>query len=113
MGRLDSYLAVNCNRDPRDGLIDVFVEDNLNQRIVWYRVKDTDIQTAGEGALDVSGGSGTRSVLNVINGVGDGNYPPGTKVNVTATAAPANQGFCGLDRRRLRYCLMSTRRIRR
>ena len=26
VGRLDAHLAVNCSRDPRDGLIDVFVE---------------------------------------------------------------------------------------
>ena len=93
VGRLDSYLAVNCNRDPRDGLIDVFVEDNLNQRIVWYRVKDTDTQITGQGALDVSGGSGTRSALNVINGIGDGNYQAGTRVNLTATAPQADQVF--------------------
>ena len=45
VGRLDAYLAVNCNRAP-DGLFDVFVEDNLNQRVVWYRVNDSNIQTA-------------------------------------------------------------------
>jgi hypothetical protein len=58
VGGLDAYQAVNCNRDPRDGLIDVFVEDNLNQRITWYRVNDSNIQTAGEGTLNVSSSSG-------------------------------------------------------
>jgi hypothetical protein len=44
-GMLDAYLAVNCNRDPRDGLLDVFTEDNMNGRLIWYRVDDSDIET--------------------------------------------------------------------
>ena len=75
VGGLDAYLAVNCNRDPRDGLIDVFVEDNLNQRIVWYRVADTNIQTVGQGSLNISSSGGTGNVFTVINGTGDGKYP--------------------------------------
>ena len=51
-GLLDAYLAVNCNRDPRDGLLDVFTEDNLNQRLIWHRVDDRDI-TTWEGKLVV------------------------------------------------------------
>jgi PA14 domain/Divergent InlB B-repeat domain len=93
VGGLDAYLAINCNRDPRDGLIDVFVEDNLNQRIVWYRVDDTNIRTVGEGPLNFSGSSGTGNVLTVINGTGDGKYPAGTKVNLAATAPPTNKVF--------------------
>jgi hypothetical protein len=50
-GQLDNYLA-NCNRDPRDGLLDVWTEDNLNQRLIWYRVDDRDIETF-EGALKI------------------------------------------------------------
>ena len=93
VGGLDAYLAVNCNRDPRDGLIDVFVEDNLNQRIVWYRVADTNIQTVGQGPLNVSGTGGIGNVLTVINGTGDGKYPPGATVNLAATAPPTNKVF--------------------
>ena len=93
MAELDSNLAINCNRDSRDGLIDVFVEDNLNQRVAWYRVNDNNIQTAGEGNLNVSGSSGTGNVLTVINGTGDGKYTAGRTVNLAATAPPANKVF--------------------
>ena len=51
-GLLDAHLAVNCNRDPRDGLLDVWTEDNFNQRLIWYRVDDRDIE-AFEGKLEV------------------------------------------------------------
>jgi hypothetical protein len=51
-GLLDSQLAVNCNRDPRDGLLDVWTEDNFNQRLIWYRVDDRDIETI-EGKIEV------------------------------------------------------------
>jgi DNA-binding beta-propeller fold protein YncE len=51
-GLLDSQLAVNCHRDPRDGVLDVWTEDNFNQRLIWYRVDDRDIETF-EGKLDV------------------------------------------------------------
>jgi hypothetical protein len=51
-GMLDSHLAINCNRDPRDGLLDVWTEDNLNQRLIWYRVDDRDIE-AFEGTLEI------------------------------------------------------------
>ena len=93
VGLLDSYLAINCNRDPRDGLVDVFVEDNMNQRIVWYCVNDSNLQTADQGVLNVPGSSGTGNVLTVINGTGDGIYPPGTTVNLAAAAAPMNKVF--------------------
>jgi DNA-binding beta-propeller fold protein YncE len=51
-GLLDSHLAINCNRDPRDGLLDVWTEDNFNLRLIWYRVDDRDIETF-EGKLEV------------------------------------------------------------
>jgi hypothetical protein len=51
-GQLDNYLAINCNRDPGDGLFDVWTEDNLNQRLIWYRVGDRDIETF-EGKFEV------------------------------------------------------------
>ncbi len=51
-GLLDAQLAVNCNRDPRDGILDVWTEDNFNQRLIWYRVDDRDIESF-EGTLEV------------------------------------------------------------
>ena len=51
-GLLDSHLAINCNRDPRDGLLDVWTEDNFNQRLIWYRVDDRDIETF-EGTIKI------------------------------------------------------------
>ncbi|HCE46680.1 MAG TPA: hypothetical protein DET40_24295 [Lentisphaeria bacterium] len=44
-GLMDMYSALNICRDPRDGILDVFVEENYNLRIPWYRVDDRDIQT--------------------------------------------------------------------
>ncbi|HEY5707423.1 MAG TPA: PA14 domain-containing protein [Terrimicrobiaceae bacterium] len=93
VGGLDAYLAVNCNRDPRDSLIDVFVEDNLNQRIVWYRVDDANIKTVGEGPLNIAGSSGTGNALNVVSGIGDGKYVATTRVNLAAAAPPTNKVF--------------------
>ena len=63
----------------------------MNQRIVWYRVNDTNIQTAGQGPLTTPGSSGTGNVLTVINGTGDGNDPAGKTVNLAATAPPTNR----------------------
>ena len=100
VGGLDAYLALNCNRDPRDGLIDVFVEDNLNQRIVWYRVADTNIQTVGQGPLNVSGSGGTGNVLTVINGTGDGKYARGNTGESGGHGATPKQGIFGLDGKR-------------
>ena len=54
-GMLDAYLAVNCNRDPRDGILDVFTEDNMNGRLIWYRVDDRDIETMRGNLLVQSG----------------------------------------------------------
>jgi hypothetical protein len=51
-GMLDAFLAVSCQRDPRDGMLDVFAEDNMNHRLIWYRVDDRDI-TSVEGKLVV------------------------------------------------------------
>ena len=42
-GWLDNTSSVAVNRDPRDGLIDVFVEEDYAHRILWYRVDDTKI----------------------------------------------------------------------
>ena len=94
VGRLDSYLAVNCSRDPRDGLVDVFVEDNMNQRIVWYRVDDTNIQTVGQGPLNVSRQQRNRERPDRHKRNRRRNYPAGTTVNLAAAAAaPTNKVF--------------------
>ena len=39
-GWLDCHASVAVNRDPRDGLLDVFTEDDLTLRFGWYRVDD-------------------------------------------------------------------------
>jgi Chitobiase/beta-hexosaminidase C-terminal domain/PA14 domain/Divergent InlB B-repeat domain/HYDIN/CFA65/VesB-like, Ig-like domain/FlgD Ig-like domain len=88
VGGLDSYLAVNCNRAP-DGLFDVFVEDNLNQRVVWYRVDDSNIQTADSDTISSPAVSGGGYLLTVNNGIGDGRYLDGVTVNLSATLDPA------------------------
>jgi hypothetical protein len=88
VGRLDAFLAVNCNRAP-DGLLDVFVEDNLNQRVVWYRVADSNIETADQDSISTAGVSGSGYQLIVNNGTGDGKYPEGATVNLSAIADPA------------------------
>ena len=43
-GLLDFHGAIQVRRDPRDGLLDVFVEDDYNLRIAWYRVDDRAVQ---------------------------------------------------------------------
>lgn len=48
-GWLDNTAALAANRDPRDGLLDVFTSDNYLYRILWYRIDDR--------ALEVHGGS--------------------------------------------------------
>ena len=88
VGRLDSYLAVNCNRAP-DGLFDVFVEDNLNQRVLWYRVDDSNIHTADSDTISSPAVSGGGYLLIVNNGIGDGKYLNGATVNLNATLNPA------------------------
>lgn len=91
-GALDAFLAINCNRDPRDGVIDVFAEDNWNQRLVWYRVNDTNIETL-TGLISSNGATGTRFSLTVNQGTGDGNYSAGTVVPIVAAIPPAGKEF--------------------
>ena len=88
VGRLDSFLALNCNRAP-DGLLDVFVEDNLNQRVVWYRVDDSNVQIADSDTISSPVVSGGGYLLTVNSGIGDGKYPQGATVNLSATLDPA------------------------
>ncbi|HET9523660.1 MAG TPA: FlgD immunoglobulin-like domain containing protein [Terrimicrobiaceae bacterium] len=92
-GAFDAFSALSCNRDPRDGLLDVFGEDNWNQRLLWYRVDDRNIQTQTGSLNAASGGSAPRYALNVNKGIGNGNYLPGTIVNVTADIPPVGQAF--------------------
>jgi hypothetical protein len=39
-GWLDNHASVAANRDPRDGVVDVFAEEDYACRIAWYRVDD-------------------------------------------------------------------------
>jgi hypothetical protein len=44
-GWLDNQASVAVNRDPRDKLLDVFVEEDYALRIAWYRADDRNIAT--------------------------------------------------------------------
>ncbi len=44
-GWMDNHASVAVNRDPRDGRLDVFAEDDYVLRIGWYRVDDRHIRT--------------------------------------------------------------------
>ena len=44
-GWMDNHASVAVNRDPRDGLLDVFAEDDYILRIGWYRIDDRPIET--------------------------------------------------------------------
>jgi len=93
-GALDGFLSVNCNRDPRDGILDVFAEDNWNQRIIWYRVDDRQMETlSGTSALVSSGTDTARYTLTVNQGTGDGSYPAGATVPVAAEVPPPGKVF--------------------
>ena len=92
-GGLDSFLAINCQRNPVDGLLDVFVEDNLNLRVYWYRVDDSNIQVVGSGNLSATGPTGSTSLLTVNGGTGAGNYTSGVTINIVAGAPPQNKVF--------------------
>jgi len=43
-GWMDNTAALAVNRDPRDGLLDVFGEDSWLNRAIWYRVDDRQMQ---------------------------------------------------------------------
>lgn len=43
-GWLDNTSSIACNRDPRDGRIDVFAEEDYAHRILWYRFDDSQIK---------------------------------------------------------------------
>lgn len=44
-GWMDNHASVAVNRDPRDGVLDVFAEDDYVLRIGWYRLDDRPIRT--------------------------------------------------------------------
>ena len=44
-GWMDNTSAVAVERDPRDGILDVFGEDSWLNRLLWYRADDRDIKT--------------------------------------------------------------------
>jgi len=43
-GWMDNHACVAVNRDPRDGVLDIFAEDDYVLRIGWYRVNDKDAE---------------------------------------------------------------------
>ena len=43
-GWLDTHASVAVNRNPRDGKLDLFAEDDLVLRIAWYRINDADFE---------------------------------------------------------------------
>jgi hypothetical protein len=43
-GWLDNTASIACNRDPRDGHVDVFAEEDYAHRILWYRLDDAKIE---------------------------------------------------------------------
>jgi len=43
-GWMDNTAAVAVNRDPRDGILDVFGEDSWLNRMIWYRVDDSGVR---------------------------------------------------------------------
>jgi hypothetical protein len=45
-GWLDNTASIACNRDPRDGKIDVFAEEDYAHRILWYRFDDSQVHIA-------------------------------------------------------------------
>ena len=44
-GWLDHNGSLSVNRNPRDGLVDVFAEESLSNRISWYRMDDREVKT--------------------------------------------------------------------
>ncbi len=44
-GWFDNHACVAANRDPRDGILDIFAEDDFALRIGWYRIDDRRIET--------------------------------------------------------------------
>ena len=44
-GWFDNHACVAVNRDSRDGLLDVFTEDDFVLRLGWYRIDDRGIET--------------------------------------------------------------------
>ena len=44
-GWMDNTSAVAVQRDPKDGILDVFGEDSWLNRLIWYRVDDKDVKT--------------------------------------------------------------------
>ena len=83
-GRLDSLQCLQADRAP-DGKIDVFSQDNLNQRIIWYRVDDTHVSQIATGSETISSGnSGTHYNLVVDGGIGSGKYLAGATAQIRA-----------------------------
>lgn len=94
-GALDAFQCLNAERGP-DGKLDVFVADNYNQRIIWYRVDDNHLSYPHNGSVSLpSGNSGEHWPLYVYNGIGTGKYVPNATVNIRADDPPAGKVFTG------------------
>jgi sugar lactone lactonase YvrE len=52
-GWMDNTAALSVERDPRDGLLDVFGEDSWLNRMIWYRVDDRE-REAVTGAVTIA-----------------------------------------------------------
>jgi len=58
-GWLDNTASVAVNRDPRDGLVDVFAEEDYAHRILWYRLDDSKIITQRQPLIRAGTGGAT------------------------------------------------------
>ena len=85
-GMLDYYGAISVQRDPRDGILDLFVEDNFNLRIVWYRIDGRGRQTDGP----------VRRWRGAVAGCADTGVPPCSR-DAGKPAPPPSRGAAAPD----------------
>lgn len=45
-GWLDHNGSIDANRNPKDGMVDLFAEESLHNRISWYRIDDRSVKTS-------------------------------------------------------------------
>jgi hypothetical protein len=102
-GRFDSLQCLQCDRGP-DGILDVFAQDNVNQRIVWYRVDDREQQTMAD-TIKFTPRSGWASRMNGGKFQGSNvQAGPYTDLYTVVNAQPTNEVTVDLgDYKFLRY----------
>lgn len=94
-GAFDAFQCLSCDRGA-DGVLDVFAADNLNQRIIWYRVNDTQLSYPYSGSISGSGnGNASAPQFVVNNGIGSGKFISGTTAYIRADDPPAGKVFTG------------------